>query len=267
MKQELENLCKQSQIVDLSQPMAQGMPNFFAHVPFSFTLNIRHADLDIPGGYGTANDVMICCTHSGTHIDALGHFAHNGCLHGGHDAQKSASGIGGLKHCGIEHTAPILKRGVLLDVASYKDTDSLDTNFAITADCLEKTAKAQGVELRRDDVVLVRTGWAKHWHDNKAKYEGVGIGGPGPDLGAVQWMVEKGVSLTGADTVAYEVNHGDGGGAVHGFLLAKQGVQIIENMNLEQLAAEKKYTFMFFASPLRIVGATASPIRPIAICS
>lgn len=53
---------------------------------------------------------------------------------------------------------------------------------------------------------------------------------------------------------------------MHGLLLAEQGVQIMENMNLEELAKEKPYTFVFFASPLKIAGGTASPIRPIAIC-
>jgi len=48
---ELEALLQQSKIVDLSQPMTPSMPKFFVHVPFSFTLNIRHSDLDIPGGF------------------------------------------------------------------------------------------------------------------------------------------------------------------------------------------------------------------------
>jgi kynurenine formamidase len=266
MPRELETLLQQSQVVDLSQPMSPAMPKFFAHIPFSLTLNLRHSDLDIPGGMGMANDVIIGCTHSGTHIDAIGHISHNGCLFGGVNAREAASGIGGLLKCGIEQTPPILRRGVLLDVASFKDVDALEQSHVITADCLEKTAKAEGVELRAGDVVLIRTGWAQYW-DTPAKYEGMGVGGPGPDLSAAQWLVAHKASLTGADTMAYEFNTGDGGGAVHGYLLADIGTQIIENLNLEGLAKERIYSFMFFAAPLRIVGATASPIRPVAICS
>lgn len=264
MPQELETLLQQSQVIDLSQPMSPVMPKFFAHIPFSFTLNIRHADLDIPGGLGTANDVIMGCTHSGTHIDAIGHFSRNGCLFGGINAREAASGIGGLLKHGIEQTPPILRRGVLLDVASFKDVDALEASHVITADCLEKTAKAEGVELRAGDVVLIRTGWAKHW-DTPAKY--VGSGAPGPNLGAAQWLVAHKASLTGSDTMGFEFDPGDGGGEVHGCLLADNGTQIMENLNLEGLAKQRIYSFMFFASPLRIVGATASPIRPVAICS
>jgi len=250
----------------LSQPMTPSMPKFFVHVPFSFTLNIRHSDLDIPGGLGMANDIFMGCTHSGTHIDAIGHFSRNHCLFGGVNAREAASGMGGLLKLGIEQTPPILRRGVLLDVASFKDVDALEPSYAITADCMEKTAKAEGVDLRAGDVVLIRTGWAKYW-DTSAKYEGAGTGTPGPDLSAAKWLVAHKASLTGSDTIAYEFNPGDGGGVVHGCLLVDNGLQIMENLNLEGLVKEHIYSFMFFASPLRIVGATASPIRPVAICS
>ena len=36
-------------------------------------------------------------------------------------------------------------------------------------------------------------------------------------------------------------------------------------LDLEKLAADAVFEFLFIALPLRIVGATASPIRPIAI--
>jgi kynurenine formamidase len=265
MLQGLEALLKQGRIFDLAQTMKQGMPGFPAHVPFAFTLNIRHTDFEIPGGFGVTNDVIIGSTHSGTHIDAIGHFSKNGCIHGGYDIHTASTGPGGLLKQGIDQTEPILRRGVLLDVAAYKDVPALEPAYVITEQDLESTAKAQGIELQPGDVALIRTGWGKLW-DDPTSYMGAGNGFPGPDLGAAQWLVRNGASLTGADTCTYEFNHGDGGAAVHGFLLADQGVQIMENVNLEALAQEKMYTFMFFASPLKIAGGTASPIRPIAIC-
>lgn len=265
MQQGMEAVLQNGRCIDLSQVMKQGMPNFPAHVPFSFTLNIRHTDFDMPGGLGVANDVINGCTHSGTHIDAIGHFSKNGCLHGGHDIRHITTGPGGLLKQGIEQTPPILRRGVLLDVASYKNMDMLQPGTAITAQDLEDTAKAQQVELRAGDVALIRTGCGKLW-DSPEQYMGAGKGFAGPNLSAAQWLVRNGVTLTGSDTCTYEFNPGDGGGTVHGFLLAEQGVQIMENMNLETLAAEQVHTFLFFAAPLRIVGATGSPIRPVAVC-
>ena len=266
MLQALQTAIEQARVFDLSQPMKQGMPSFFAHVPFSFSLNIRHADLKIPGGLGMANDIIVGSTHSGTHIDAVGHFSRNGCLHGGLDVRQVTTGPGGLLQHGIEQTAPILRRGVLFDVAAFKNQAALDPAYAITAQDLQMTAKAQGVELRSGDVALIRTGWAAYW-DSPPRYLSMDKGTPGPDLSGAEWLVRNGASFTGDDTFAYEFNPGDGGGAVHAFLLVDHAVQIMENLNLEALAGERIYSFLFFASPLRIVGATASPIRPIAICS
>jgi len=260
----LEKLA-QGELIDLSQPMKPGMPLFAAHVPFSFSLNIRHVDMALPEGLGMANDVIMGCTHSGTHIDAIGHFARNGCMHGGIDVREAVTGHGGLAKNGIEQTPPILRRGVLFDVAGYKQKDALDPAYAITADDLEKTAKAQAMELRPGDVALIRTGWGKLW-DAAPKYVGPN-GIPGPNVDAAQWLLRKGTFLTGSDTMTYEVSEELPGCAVHGLLLADHGVQIMENMDLESLASRRIYTFLFFAAPLRIVGATGSPIRPIAICS
>ena len=52
---------------------------------------------------------------------------------------------------------------------------------------------------------------------------------------------------------------------VHRVLLVEHGIHIIENVNAEELAAARAYTFTFVCLPLRLVGATGSPVRPIAI--
>jgi kynurenine formamidase len=53
--------------------------------------------------------------------------------------------------------------------------------------------------------------------------------------------------------------------AVHIHLLVESGIHIIEALNLEQLAADRIYEFVFVAIPLKIRRATGSPIRPIAL--
>jgi len=52
---------------------------------------------------------------------------------------------------------------------------------------------------------------------------------------------------------------------VHVHLLVESGIHIIECLNLEELAAAKQYEFTFIAAPLKIVGATGAPVRPIAV--
>jgi kynurenine formamidase len=52
---------------------------------------------------------------------------------------------------------------------------------------------------------------------------------------------------------------------VHVHLLVEQGIYIMECLNLEELSAARVYEFQFIAAPLKIRGATGSPIRPLAI--
>jgi kynurenine formamidase len=121
------------------------------------------------------------------------------------------------------------------------------------------------VDIRAGDAVLVRSGWTKHFNDREA-YLGDRTGAPGPDAAAVQWLIERGVRVTGGDTIAYEVRvPGRNEAPGHGLLLVDAGVPIIEVMDLEVLGRDRVYHFVFVVSPLKLVGATGSPVRPIAI--
>jgi kynurenine formamidase len=74
--------------------------------------------------------------------------------------------------------------------------------------------------------------------------------------------------VTGAETIAYEVIRPGEGHAtlpVHRVLLVEAGIHIIEVMDLTALADACIHEFLFAAAPLKIVGGTGSPMRPIAI--
>ena len=93
---------------------------------------------------------------------------------------------------------------------------------------------------------------------------------PGPTPDAARWLVEAGVITTGADTTAYEqVKPGAGHSVlpVHRILLVDAGIHIIEHLNLEDAAAQGLTEFVFVLAPLRIVGGTGSPVRPVAAVS
>jgi kynurenine formamidase len=53
----------------------------------------------------------------------------------------------------------------------------------------------------------------------------------------------------------------------HRVLLVEHGIHIIESLALEELATAGVHEFVFVLSPLKLVGATGSPVRPIAIVS
>ena len=205
--------------------------------------------------------------HGAPTIDAIGHIGHNGKLFGGLSAEQSESPIG-LTALGIENYPAdrFVNRGVLLDVARHKNVDALAPGEEISAADLEATAKAQGVEVRAGDSVLIRTGFGKFFAD-KAKYMGLR---PGPGESAAKWLAERKVFLTGADQLTYEVYPEKGTiFPAHRILIADNGIYIVENMNLEALgetlAARKDYSFILVLNPPRLRGMTGAPVNAFAI--
>jgi kynurenine formamidase len=216
-------------------------------------------------------------SHVGTHIDALCHFSCGGKLHEGAEAASAQSYAGGLRKFSIDTIPPILRRGVLLDIvavapavlppvsdARLQEPTALTQDFEITPDHLDAAVRRQGVEIRAGDVVLLRTGWAKYF-DDPAKFIAE-VHGPGPGISGARWLSARGIYCAGSDTVAFE-RVPDASMPVHVHLLVESGIHIIECLNLEELAAAKVYEFLFVALPLKIRGATASPIRPVALAA
>lgn len=186
-------------------------------------------------------------------------------MYGGVDSVKAAAGGRGFTELAIDTVAPMVCRGVLLDVPTALGEPSFGPGRAITAADLELTSRAQGVEVRAGDCVLIRTGWAEEHYSDPA-FVGFEGGAPGPDPSAARWLVERGVRVTGSDTIAYEVMAaGQIPLPVHVILLVENGVHIIEVMDLAELAADRVHEFAFVCSPLKLAGATASPVRPLAL--
>jgi len=125
------------------------------------------------------------------------------------------------------------------------------------------------VDIGEGDVALVRTGWARNFGD-AAAYLGEQTGVPGPTEEGARWLADRGVRATGADTTAYEHIPAGSGHRVlpaHRLLLVERGIHIIEHLNLEPLAAAGVAEFAFLLAPLKIVGGTGSPVRPLAVVS
>lgn len=252
-------------VYDLGMPLYQGMPISHNHPQYMLTLQRRHGDNVRPGGMSSANEVIVMCAHTGTHIDALGHVSCDGRCYGGRDAQAIQRGGRGLRELDITEVPPIMCRGVLLDVAALKGVDVLPGGYAVTADDLAAAERRQGVRVQAGDALLVRTGWIAHFED-VARFRGLDTGTPGPDASAARWLVERGVRVTGDETISYEVTKAhDESRSVHPALLVDAGVHIIEVLNLDELARDRVYEFLFVCLPLRFVGGTGSPIRPLAL--
>lgn len=262
----LLELAGSSRVYDLAQPFEPGMPHSPNHPEYTHRLQRRHGDRVRPGGGSSASDVVQLGGHVGTHIDALAHVSQDGRLYGGIDAD-AAQRSGRLDRHAIDSIEPIVCRGVLLDVPRALGRDVLDGGHEITADDLEQALAAQSVELRKGDAVLVRTGWATRWH-NPAAFLGAETGVPGVGVGVAQLICDRGARVTGSDTTAYEVIPPGVGHArvpVHRLLLVEEGINIIEMLQLEDVASARVWEFVFIAAPLNLVGATGSPLRPLAL--
>jgi kynurenine formamidase len=244
---------------DLEQPRFAGAPVWPAHEPgVVLSLHRRH-ERDAPESRTSASALLVMAEHSGTHIDALCHQAYDGQLHGGVAVTGEVQTPTGFTELGIDTVAPIVARGVLLDVAG---DDRLPDGYRVTASDLERAAS--GLELRRGDVVLVRLGSGALWSDRPAYLRAGGV-----SADASRWLAERGPAAVGADNVAWDIPDEDhpelGSLPGHTILIVQEGIHIIESLFLEDLAADGVREFGFVCLPLKLRGGTGSPVRPIAL--
>ncbi len=252
-------------LVELGHPFFTGMPCSPNHPGFRMTLIRRHGDMVRPDGGSAANEIIVTGGHVGTHVDALAHVSHDGLMHGGVDASDAQVG-GVFRELGAEHTPAFLRRGVLLDVAAALDLEVLAPAQGVGVTELQAALDRCGNTLRTGDVALVRTGWARHFGDGE-RYLSRVDGVPGVTPEGARWLAEAGVSAVGSDTTAFEQIPAGAGHSVlpvHRILLVDNGIHIIEHLALEDASREGLTEFTFVMAPLRIVGGTGSPVRPLA---
>jgi len=209
--------------------------------------------------------MIVTMEHAGTHIDAICHQAFNMKLYNNILVNNEIETPFGFNKLSVEKISPIISRGILLDVAGFKNLDYLPANYEITMQDLENCAEIEKINVKRGDVVLVRTGYGKFWH-NEDKY----MKAAGVSLKASRWLANKSVFAVGADNSAWDLLDArdlESGTTLpsHALLIVEKGIHIMEHLNLEKLAADKQYIFIFICLPLKLRGATGSPIRPIAI--
>ncbi|MEQ9618358.1 MAG: cyclase family protein [Deltaproteobacteria bacterium] len=255
-------------IYDLGVDLFVGMPtccDHFGDPAYQIWMTHTPARGSTKEQVSHSGDGISMSTHIGTHIDMLNHFG----LHGKIWNQVSADdalGVRGWTKSGADKYPPIVARGVLIDVAKSKNMVHLPASYSITVADLQEALKQQRTKIRPGDVVLIRTGLMILWPD-ASSYRLADQAGLG--LEAARWLVEEQKAmLLGADNFGVESfpsNDPANFAPVHTYLLAEQGVSLLEILWLEELAKDQVYEFVFIASSLKLRGATGSPIRPLAI--
>jgi kynurenine formamidase len=251
-------------VFDLEQPRWPGAPMHPSHVPpgFAYLLHRRHEPQAVgPDGRSGSAGTLITSDHAGTHIDALCHQAVDLKLCGGVDAGAIATSFG-YAELGVDTIEPIVARGWLIDLGV------VEPDRWIGLEEVKRAADAQGVKPGRGDVVLARTGNGVHWHDQARYLRGSGMKGE-----VSQWLADAGVGAVGADNMAWDLVSTDPEPDLgitlpgHVILLVRSGIYILENLFLEQLAGAGVHEFTFVCTPLKIRGATGSPVRPLALAA
>jgi kynurenine formamidase len=228
-------------------------------------------------------DTWLTQSHVGTHIDGVGHAGVQGCFYNQTPMAKYI-GQNYLKKLGIENLKSFATRGVLIDaVKSFQAAGKLKSNPACRTPCLDGATlitdadlqaalKAENVTLREGDAVFVNTGWGDLFRQYPAQNAVYGKSEPGISKAAADWLVSQKVVAVGADTWAVEVwpsEEPDVFTPVHKILITDNGIQIIENVRTDLIAAEAaksgRYTFFLNMTVPKAVGLTGTFVNLEAI--
>jgi kynurenine formamidase len=277
-------MLKKARLIDLSHTWEITSPIANVNPPYSFALSATHANtrglFHDESQLSFASEVMhFSGQHGAPSIDAIGHIGRDGKLFGGVDAAASTSNPNGIGASGVGAQLGIDKfpkdllvnRGILLDVATLVQGDSrpLPADFEIKAVHLQQAAERQKVRLKKGDTVFIRTGWGPFFKSDPSFY--AGEFSPGPQLDAAEYLINQGVRVVGDDTLTFEkrppvvTKPKFQVFPVHMRLIADKGIYIIENLNLEELAAAKAYEFAVVVPPLKVSGGTGSAVRIFAL--
>ena len=221
-----------------------------------------------------SDDVIHMPLQAATQWDALGHVHYDGQLYNGCDARKTLTEKGAAK-MGIEHLATpgIMSRGVLLDIARLKRVERLPIDYAITVDDLNAACAAQGVTMRKGDIILVRTGHIQRFTIDKDRPGFSGLQ-PGLSQACAEWVHEHSLAAVCADNLAVEIMsreilESDMPLPFHMLCLRDMGCPLGEMFNLDVLAADcaedGRYAFLLSAPPIAFTNAFGSPVNPLVL--
>lgn len=262
-------------IYDLAVDLFVGMPTWTAGGEPPYQIWMTHTPrgtvVDDPMGVGEEQNELVAWsadsismfTHCGTHVDTLNHFGYHGKVWNGFSADEH---LGSLQWQmgGADRHPPVIARGVMIDVPAALGVDVLPDSYGVGPRDLRDALARQRVALQPGDVVLVRTGRMSYWPDAARFLPRE----PGLNRAGAALLAEAGAAMVGADNIAVEqlpADDPENWMSVHTYLLAEAGIPMLEVVDLEALAEEAVYEFVFVGACLKLRGATAGPMRPLAL--
>lgn len=200
----------------------------------------------------------------GTQFDTFPHQMIGNSMYNCHKLDEIATRTGFTK-LGVENVGALMTRGVMIDIAALKGVEVLSETYEITVQDLQQGLARQKLTLQPGDAVIIHTGWGKLWGKDNARYQ---RSSPGIGTAAAEWLARQDPMLVGADNAAVEISPSPDrqlAGPVHQILLVVNGIHLLENLKLDELASRGVNEFVLIVQPLKIQGGTGSTVAPIAV--
>ena len=256
-------LIKTGEVFELAHVLGSNMPFFGTR---RFDVHTKRTFMNAPSNRRGSNEELVVSEigQVGTQFDAFAHQSYEDSLYNCHKISETATRSGFTK-LGVEKVGMLMTRGVLIDVAGLKGVDTLPDTYEITVADLEQALARQKLTIQPGDAVLIRTGWSRLWGKDNARYVKTC---PGVGVAASEWLIKKDPMLVGSDNWPVEVSPNPDPELSlpgHQIFLVLNGVHLLENLNLEQLAAKQVHEFAFVMQPLKIQGGSGSTVSPVAL--
>jgi kynurenine formamidase len=256
-------LIRTGEVIELGRVLAPDMP---VNPGRSFNLYTKRTNGPLGTNKRYSNEEMVTAEigQVGTQFDMFSHQGIDGLFYNCVRIDDVAS-RNGFSKLGVDKIGALFARGVLVDIAALKGMEVLPSDYEIQVADLEAALAREHVTLAAGDAVLIHTGWGRLWGVENAKYV---ASSPGIGVAAAEWLAKQNVLLIGADTGPVEILPNPDKQLdlpVHQIALVVNGIFLLENLKLDQLAAKSLYEFAFVVEPLKLRGATGSTVAPIAI--
>jgi kynurenine formamidase len=256
-------LIKTGEVIELGHVLNDKMPFFGTR---RFDVHIKRTFLNQFSNMRGSNEEIVISEigQVGTQFDGFAHQTHMNSWYNCFKVDENATRSGFTK-LGVHNVGALIARGVLIDVAGFKGVEMLGDNYEITAEDLEGALKKQNLALQPGDAVIIHTGWGKLWAKDNARYV---KSCPGIGVKAAESLIAKDPLLLGSDNWPVEVAPNPDKQVslpVHQIALVVNGVYLLENLKLDELAAKGVSEFAFIMQPLKVQGGSGSTVAPIAV--
>jgi kynurenine formamidase len=256
-------LIKTGEVIELGHVLSGNMP--FSG-PRRFDVHIKRTLMNPQSNNRGSNEEMVLSEigQVGTQFDGFAHQSHGNSHYNCFKTDEIVTRTGFTK-LGVHNVGTLMTRGVLIDVAGYKGVEMLGDNYEITQEDIEGAVKKQNLTFQPGDAIVIHTGWGKLWGKDNARYSKTC---PGLGVKAAQWLLAKDPMLLGADNWPVEVSPNPDPQIslpLHQLALVVNGVHLLENMKLDELASKQVNEFVLIVQPLKIQGGTGSTVAPVAV--